>query len=100
MKSYSVYILECSDQSYYTGVINNLEKRIAEHKYGIDPKCYTYKRRPLELKFVEEFNDVNQAIAREKQLKRWTKRKKKALIEHNFEELVRLSKCHDSTSSP
>ena len=91
MKSYFVYILECSDQSYYTGVTNNFEKRIAEHKCGINPKCYTYKRRPFELKFIEEFNDVNQAIVREKQIKGWTRKKKEALIKHDFDMLVKLS---------
>ncbi len=95
MKSYFVYILECSDQSYYTGVTNELERRIAEHQNGLNPKCYTYKRRPVILKFIEEFNDINQAIAREKQIKGWTRKKKEALMAHNFDRLAELSNHND-----
>lgn len=40
-KQYHVYILKCSDESYYTGITNNIDKRIQEHKEGIDRKCYT-----------------------------------------------------------
>jgi putative endonuclease len=99
MKVYYVYILECLDKSYYTGITSDLEKRILEHKNGLSEKCYTYSRRPIRLKFVAEFQDVNDAIAREKQIKGWSRRKKQALIENNFSELVKLSDCHPSTSS-
>ena len=95
MKSYFVYILECSDQSYYTGVMNELEGRIAEHQNGLNLKCYTYKRRPLELKFIEKFNDINQAIVREKQIKGWNRKKKEALMAHDFDRLVELSNHND-----
>ncbi len=95
MKSYFVYILECSDQSYYTGVTNEIERRVAEHQSGLNPKCYTYKRRPVTLKFIEQFNDINQAIAREKQIKGWTRRKKEALMAHDFNRLVELSNYND-----
>lgn len=91
MKSYFVYILKCSDQSYYTGVTNEVERRVAEHQYGLNLKCYTYKRRPVILKFIEEFNDVKQAITREKQIKGWTRKKKEALIKLDFDKLVKLS---------
>jgi len=104
MKSYFVYILECSDQSYYTGVTNEVERRIAEHQNGLNPKCYTYKRRPVTLKFIEEFNDVNQMIVREKQIKGWTRKKKEALIDHDFNRLVELSNhnrvCHGEPVEP
>ena len=65
MKSYFVYILECSDQSYYTGVTNEVERRVAEHQYGLNLKCYTYKRRPVTLKFVEQFNCKSSNCKRE-----------------------------------
>ena len=54
-----------------------------------------------ELKFVEEFGNINNAIEREKQIKGWTRKKKEALIERDFDKLVRYAKCHHgSTSSP
>ncbi len=47
MKYYYVYILECADDSYYTGITNNLERRFNEHKEGNSPNSYTKSRRPL-----------------------------------------------------
>ena len=92
MKRYYVYILRCNDGSYYTGITNNVERRFYEHQNGMINNCYTDKRRPLKLVFTEEFSEVNDAIAREKQIKGWTRRKKEALIEGNFKRLVDLSK--------
>ena len=92
MKVYSVYILRCSDQSYYTGVTSELEKRIAEHDIGIDPVCYTYTRRPVDLVFSAEFQRVEEAIAREKQIKGWSRRKKEALIKNEYSKLIEFSK--------
>ncbi|MBV8390485.1 MAG: GIY-YIG nuclease family protein [Mucilaginibacter sp.] len=92
MKQYFVYILLCSDNSYYTGITNDIDRRFYEHQTGENPKCYTYKRRPLKLVFCERFTDVNQAIAFEKQVKGWRRAKKEALINGNWELLPELSK--------
>jgi putative endonuclease len=104
MQKYFVYILECSDKSYYTGFTNDLDRRIKEHAEGIDSSCYTFKKRPVQLVFFTEMNDPNQGIALEKQIKGWTRAKKEALITGNFELLVKLSNHnkpnHGSTSSP
>jgi putative endonuclease len=70
MYFYDVYILKCSDNSYYTGITNNLDKRFKEHVFGKYRDCYTFKRRPLEIKFQESFNDVLQAIYFEKKIKK------------------------------
>ena len=70
---------------------NNLEKRLIEHQEGIDATCYTFKRRPLELVYTEMYIDVNQTIAREKQLKGWSRRKKEALINNQESDLPTLS---------
>ncbi len=86
-----VYILECKDASYYIGVTNDIDRRIAEHNNGINPTCYTFKRRPLKLVHLEEYDSILDAIAREKQLKRWSRAKKKALIEDNEQLLFQLS---------
>jgi putative endonuclease len=77
MQEYFIYILECSDSSFYTGVTNNLERRIAEHNSGLI-KGYTSKRLPVRLVFSQRFSDINQAIKSEKQIKGWGRNKKKA----------------------
>ncbi len=92
MKSYFVYILECSDQSYYIGITNDIEQRVIEHQVGIDKSCYTYLRRPITYRYHEEFTEIDQAIQREKQLKGWSRKKKEALFNQDFEGLVSLSK--------
>lgn len=92
MKIYYVYILQCSDNSYYTGFTNEIERRMIEHQDGENPSCYTYKRRHVKLMHTSEFKDVNQAILFEKQLKGWSRRKKEAIINGNWEILPELSK--------
>ena len=98
MKPYYVYILRCRDASYYIGITNNLERRLEEHVGGINKRCYTYSRRPLELVFYEEFSDPNKAIEYEKRLKGWSRKKKEALINSNWEQLKELSVCRNSSS--
>ncbi len=89
--NYSVYILQCSDGSYYTGVTNDLERRIWEHNTGFNNSCYTYAKRPLILKYYETSKYIKQAILREKQLEGWSKKKKEALFKEDWDELIRLS---------
>jgi len=70
-----VYIVECSDGSYYTGYTTDVERRVAEHNDGTAAK-YTRGRRPVELVHVETFDDRSAAMQREytiKQLRRATK---------------------------
>jgi len=92
MKLSFVYILKCSDGSYYTGVTSNLAQRLFRHNTGYYPGSYTASRRPLELVFYCEFTDINLAIDKEKQIKKWSKAKKEALINGDFEALVNLAK--------
>jgi putative endonuclease len=95
MKQYFVYILSCSDNSYYTGITNDIDRRVAEHESGENTTSYTFKRRPLKLVFCEQFTDINQAIAFEKQVKGWRRAKKEALINgdwHLLPELARTAK--------
>ncbi|MBN2173085.1 MAG: GIY-YIG nuclease family protein [Bacteroidales bacterium] len=66
-----VYILECSDGSFYTGITNNLERRVAEHNDGDNPKSYTFTRRPLKLVYYEDHSDPYFAHDRERQIKGW-----------------------------
>ncbi|WP_317133615.1 GIY-YIG nuclease family protein [Flavobacterium sp. GSA192] len=81
MKTYFVYILKCADDSFYTGITNNLERRLSEHNAGIDKDAYTFKRRPVELVWFEMFTEPTQAIMIEKKIKGWSRRKKQALID-------------------
>lgn len=89
---YFVYILECSDGTYYTGVTNSLNRRLDEHRNGINKNSYTHNRRPVQLVFSAEFNNIEVAIAKEKQIKKWSKQKKLALINTDFDLLPELSK--------
>lgn len=77
MRYYYFYILKCTDGSYYTGVTNNVEKGLGEHNSDNSVSSYTFKRRPVELVYCQNFNDIKQAIKLEKQIKGWTRRKKK-----------------------
>ena len=89
---YYVYLLKCKDGTYYTGVTNDVERRFVEHQEGKDIKAYTYRRRPVELVFYAEFSNIEGAIKKEKQIKKWSRKKKEALINDDFEVLPRLSK--------
>ena len=100
MRSYFVYILKCSDNSYYTGFTNNLERRFAEHSSDKNKDCYTFDKRPLELVWFETFNDVLDAIAIEKKIKGWTRRKKEALINEDWDKLVLYSKNYTEFGKP
>jgi putative endonuclease len=87
-----VYILHCSDGSYYVGSARtSLEQRVAEHNSGVFGG-YTARRRPVELVFHQEFERVTDAVAAERQLKGWTRAKKEALIAGNFDTLHTLAK--------
>ncbi|WP_298118177.1 GIY-YIG nuclease family protein [Flavobacterium sp.] len=100
MKTYFVYILKCSDNSYYTGFTNDLERRFGEHQFGKNKDCYTYNKRPLELMWFETFNDVLNAIAIEKQIKGWSRIKKEALIIQDWDRLVLFSKNYTQFCNP
>ena len=92
MKIAYVYILKCPDKTYYTGVTTNLFERLNEHKDGKYQESYTYKRRPVDLVFYCEFTDITIAIGFEKKIKKWSKRKKEALINGEYSELINLAK--------
>ncbi|MGZ3899337.1 MAG: GIY-YIG nuclease family protein [Bacteroidia bacterium] len=91
MKSMYVYILECADSSYYTGVTNDADKRLVQHNEGINKKSYTYSRRPVKLVFSLYFNDPADAISFEKQVKGWSRKKKEALINDRWDLLPELA---------
>lgn len=98
MNTYYVYIVKCTDQSYYTGITNNIERRLHGHNHGINPTCYTYKRRPVQLMFIQDFSNPKDAIAAEKQIKSWSRKKKEALFQGDWNKIHELAKCSNSTA--
>lgn len=98
MNQLRVYILQCSDESYYTGVTNDLERRLKEHQEGLNPTSYTHSRRPIVLKWYSELSSPSQAIALEKQIKGWTRKKKEALINNNWNKLKEHAECMNESS--
>ena len=97
-KAYT-YILECCDGSYYTGSTIDLESKITQHQDGQGAN-YTKKRLPVKLVYSEEFLNFDKAFHREKQIQGWSRKKKEALIEKNFNSLPKLSIAYrDKVSS-
>lgn len=90
--SFWVYILRCADNSYYTGHTDYLEKRIGEHESGTIPSCYTFSRRPLELVFSQDCATREEALAAERQIKGWSRKKKEAMMRGDWAEVSRLAK--------
>ena len=90
MKGY-MYILECADGSYYTGSTNNLELRLMQHQNG-EGANHTKKRLPVKLIYYEEFQRIDEAFYREKQVQGWSRGKKEALITGEYKKLPLLSK--------
>jgi putative endonuclease len=97
MKFYYVYIVLCKDNSLYVGVTSDIERRVLEHNAGKYPDAYTHSRRPVTLVFYQDFTEPNQAIEYEKKIKKWSRVKKQALIDSNFDKLQELSECRNAT---
>ena len=91
MKAY-MYILRCYDNSYYTGSTNSLEQRFYQHQNGEGAK-HTAKRLPVKLVYFEEFDRVDEAFYREKQIQKWSRAKKEALISSLGEDLCKFAEC-------
>ncbi len=91
-----MYILECSDGSYYTGSTKDLERRIKQHENG-EGANHTKKRLPVKLVYFEEFTRIDWAFNREKQVQGWSRKKKEALINGEIEKLHELAECKNET---
>ena len=81
-----VYILKCSDGSYYTGHTNNIDRRICEHSEG-KASSYTSKRLPVELVFLQNFQTKSESLEAERKLKNWNRIKKEIVIKKDWESL-------------
>jgi predicted GIY-YIG superfamily endonuclease len=76
---YWVYILECGDKSLYTGITNDLERRLAQHQKG-EASHYTNAKRVKRVAYTEQHPDRSSALKREAEIKRWPRAKKLRLI--------------------
>ena len=91
---YLVYILECSDGSYYTGSTDDIGKRLWQRQEGVEPSSYTYSRRPVELVWTsEETQHYYDALRWERQIKGWSRTKKQALIRGDFDGIHEIVKA-------
>jgi putative endonuclease len=105
-----VYILRCSDSTYYVATTRSEDpgRRLSEHQLGVYATAYTANRRPVKIVFAEYFERIVEAVALERQIKGWSRAKKEALIERDFDRLKVLSRNrqgnppvpHGSTGSP
>jgi putative endonuclease len=86
-----VYILECSDGSFYVGSTVDLEGRVSQHQSG-DGATYTRRRRPVRLAWAADFARVDEAFAFEKRVQGWGRAKRIALIEGRWSDLPALAR--------
>ena len=93
-----MYILKCSDDSYYVGSTIDLQKRIAEHNMGVGAK-YTKRRLPVRLVYCEEYENVKDAFLREKQVQGWSRKKREALINNDLASLPVFAKSKKNVVS-
>jgi putative endonuclease len=75
-----------------------VEERVSEHNQGIDPGCYTFSRRPVQLLYSEHFERIDEAIAAERRIKGWSRAKKEALIRRDYDALPGLAARRSSSA--
>ncbi|HUR94239.1 MAG TPA: GIY-YIG nuclease family protein [Gemmatimonadales bacterium] len=80
-RAFYVYILASESRELFVGITNNLARRLVQHRDGADPYRYVFRHAITRLVHVETAGEAREAIQREQQLKRWTRRRKVALIE-------------------
>jgi len=91
-----MYILQCCDDTYYTGSTIHLKKRLDQHQSG-EGANYTQKRLPVKLIYYEEFERIDKAFYREKQVQGWSRKKKEALILKQDGILSFLAECKNDS---
>ena len=92
-KKWTVYILECGDGTLYTGITDDLERRLQAHRAGKGAK-YTRGRGPLTLRYLESAPDKSTALKRELELKRLRRQEKMAIIHEKMEETLEWLEIH------
>lgn len=94
-----IYLLRCADGSYYTGHTDDLAQRLVQHDAGTFAG-YTHLRRPLQLVYSQEVPSREEALAAEMQIKRWSRRKKEALIRGDWDGLRQAAKKNFERPDP
>jgi predicted GIY-YIG superfamily endonuclease len=89
---YAIYILKCSDNTYYTGLAKDLDYRIWEHQIGANPESYTFGRRPVKLMWSVITESYREAFQWEHRIKGWSRAKKEALIRGDIEGIHEIVK--------
>jgi putative endonuclease len=93
-----IYILQCADGSYYTGITRrDVGERVSEHAQGLLVGCYTASRRPVVLVFSEHYDRIDEAIVAERRIKGWSRAKKEAYMRGDFERLSILARRRRGT---
>lgn len=89
--SFYFYILRCSDNSFYCGQTNNLERRVKEHNFDKNKSAkYLRGKTPVKLVYFEKYSNLQEAMKREVQIKKWTRTKKEALIKEDSKLIEKL----------
>lgn len=91
-----MYILECSNGNYYTGSTIDIDRRLKEHNIG-NGANFTKKHLPVELIYFEEFERIDEAFYREKQVQGWSRKKKEALINSKLNKLHEHAICRNES---
>jgi putative endonuclease len=86
-----VYLLRCADDSYYVGSTRHLPHRVWEHQEGLAAE-YTRRRRPVELVWSQECENIGEAFFWEKRIQNWSRAKREALIRGDYQALPKLAK--------
>jgi putative endonuclease len=90
--AYAVYILQCSDGTYYTGLTRDLEARVREHEIGAHPESYTFRGLPVRLVWSIVIESYQEAFQWEHQIKGWSRAKKKSLIRGDIDGIHEIVK--------
>jgi len=86
-----LYVLKCVNGAYYVGHTDNIEQRLSEHHLGLINNCYTKNKRPLELMFLQDFPTRDAAFHAERQIKGWSRQKKEAFMQDDWEKIKELN---------
>ena len=86
-----LYILRCVDGAYYVGHTDNIEQRLSQHHLGSINDCYTKNKRPLDLVFLQIFSTRDDAFHAERQVKGWSRKKKEAFMQDDWEKIKELN---------
>jgi putative endonuclease len=84
MENYYLYVLQCSDSSYYCGIAKNVEKRLCEHNHTKKASKYVRARKPAELVYTSSALNKNDALSYEKKFKKLNRKQKENLIASNI----------------